>query len=59
MNTREMTDRLQDWQKRAGEKARNAGQAADDYVRENPWTTVAFAAILGCVLGYILSGRRD
>ena len=59
MNTREMTDKFQDWKRQAGEKARSAGQAADEYVRDNTWTTVAVAAILGCVLGYILSGRRD
>ncbi len=59
MNTREMTDKLQDWQKRAGETARNVGQATDQYVRENTWSTVAFAVIVGCVVGFLLGSRRD
>ena len=59
MNTREMTDKLQDLQRRAGETARNLGQTTDQYVRENTWTTVAMAAILGCVVGYILANNRD
>jgi ElaB/YqjD/DUF883 family membrane-anchored ribosome-binding protein len=59
MNTREMVDKLQDIQKRAGESAKNFGMATDDYVRENTWTTIAMAALLGCVLGYVLASNRD
>jgi len=59
MNTREMTDKFQDWQERASETCRNVGQATDEYVRENPWTTIATAAIIGCVLGFLLANSRD
>ena len=59
MNTRQMTDRLQDWQKRAGETARDVGQTTDQYVHENAWTTIAVAALVGCVFGYLLANRRD
>src|SRR5438034_10294688 len=59
MNTREMTEQLQDWQKRATETARNVGEATDIYVRENTWTTLAVAAVVGCMLGYLLASRRD
>jgi ElaB/YqjD/DUF883 family membrane-anchored ribosome-binding protein len=59
MNTREMTEKLQDWQKRASETARNIGNATDDYVRENTWTTIAVAALIGCVFGFFLANRRD
>ena len=59
MNTRAMTDKLQDWQKQATETARNVTEATDQYVRENTWTSIAFAAVLGCIIGYFLSGRRD
>ena len=59
MNTREMTDKLQDLQQRATETARNWGEATDRYVHENAWTTVALAAVLGCIVGYFLAGRRD
>ncbi len=57
MNTREMTDKVQDWQRRATEKARDFGYATDEYVRENTWTTIAVAAVIGCVLGYLLASR--
>ena len=59
MNTREMTDKLQDLQRRAGESAKNFGVATDEYVRENTWTTIAMAATLGCVVGYLLASGRD
>lgn len=47
------------WRERAKEKARNAGIAADRYVHENVWTTVAFAAIAGCAVGYLLGRSKD
>jgi ElaB/YqjD/DUF883 family membrane-anchored ribosome-binding protein len=59
MNTQEMTDKLQDFQRRASETARNVGQATDQYVRENTWTTIAMGAILGCIIGYLLANNRD
>ena len=59
MNTREVTDKLQDLQKRVGETARNVSHATDEYVHENTWTTVAFAVIIGCVVGFLLGNRRD
>ena len=59
MNTTEFTNRVQDWQKRATETAKNVSQSTDKYVRENTWTTLAIAAVLGCVVGYLLSCDRD
>lgn len=59
MDTRALTDKVQDWQKRATETARNLGEATDRYVHENAWTTIAFAAVIGCVIGYLLGSRRD
>jgi ElaB/YqjD/DUF883 family membrane-anchored ribosome-binding protein len=58
MRTRELTNKVQDWQKRATETARKVGQSTDTYVRENTWSTLAIAALLGCVLGYILTSDR-
>jgi ElaB/YqjD/DUF883 family membrane-anchored ribosome-binding protein len=58
MRTRELTNKVQDWQKRASETARNLGQSTDTYLRENTWSTLAIAALLGCVLGYILTSGR-
>lgn len=58
MKTRDVTDKLQDWQKQAGETARNVSEATDRYVHENVWSSVAAAALLGVVIGFLL-GRRD
>jgi ElaB/YqjD/DUF883 family membrane-anchored ribosome-binding protein len=59
MNTQEMTGRLQEWQRRATERARDMGQATDSYVRENTWTTIVIAALLGCVVGYMIANQQD
>lgn len=59
MKTSDLTDRLQDIQKRATESARNACQATDEYVHENVWMSVAVAAALGCALGFLLGRSGD
>lgn len=41
----------------ATEKARAAGHAADDYVHEHPWQSVAIGAGVGLLVG-LLIGRR-
>ncbi|WP_298923470.1 YqjD family protein [uncultured Ramlibacter sp.] len=41
----------------AGEQARKAGQAADGYVRENPWTAVGIGAGVGLLVGLLLARR--
>jgi ElaB/YqjD/DUF883 family membrane-anchored ribosome-binding protein len=56
-------ERLQDtsreWGRRARVAVRNAGVTADEYVHENTWTTLALAAIVGCVIGVLLGRTRD
>lgn len=59
MKTQQITDRLQDWQKTIGDKAKNVGEVTDRYVHENTWSSIAFAAIMGCVIGFLLGNRRD
>jgi ElaB/YqjD/DUF883 family membrane-anchored ribosome-binding protein len=54
-----MTDKVQDWQKRATRTARNVGDTTDRYVHEYTWASIACAAVVGCVLGFLLAGRRD
>ena len=44
-------------QEAATEKAKAAGHAADDYVHDNPWRSVAMGAGLGLIVG-LLIGRR-
>lgn len=38
-------------------RAKQAGRAADDYVHENPWSSVGIAAGVGFLVG-LLVGRR-
>ena len=59
MKTREMRNKLQDWQKQATEKVQDAGEEVDRYVRENTWQTLAVAAVCGCIVGFLLANRRD
>lgn len=59
MNTNDVTEKLQDYQQRATETARNVCQATDEYVHENAWTSVALAAVAGCVIGFFLGRSRD
>jgi ElaB/YqjD/DUF883 family membrane-anchored ribosome-binding protein len=59
MKTREISEKLQDWQKRATERAKNVGESTDRYVRENTWTSIACVAALGCIIGFLIASRRD
>jgi ElaB/YqjD/DUF883 family membrane-anchored ribosome-binding protein len=59
MNTNDVTERLQNFQQKATETARNACSATDEYVHENVWTSVAVAAVVGCVVGFFLGRGRD
>jgi ElaB/YqjD/DUF883 family membrane-anchored ribosome-binding protein len=59
MKASDMTNRVQDWQKKASETARNVSKATDEYVHENTWSSIAYAAMVGVVLGYLLGSRRD
>jgi ElaB/YqjD/DUF883 family membrane-anchored ribosome-binding protein len=59
MKTQAVTERLQDWQKKIGDTAKNVGKVTDDYVHENTWATIAGAAIVGCLIGFLLGRNRD
>jgi ElaB/YqjD/DUF883 family membrane-anchored ribosome-binding protein len=58
MNTSDLTDKIQDLQKRASRAAKNVSQVTDDYIHDNTWTSMACAALLGCIVGFLLA-RRD
>lgn len=57
----EAKQRLADFEEQARKFKDTAGAALDDYVRENPWTSVGVGAAIGLILGAWLasdSGRE-
>ncbi|HEV2211593.1 MAG TPA: hypothetical protein VG167_22735 [Verrucomicrobiae bacterium] len=55
----ELKEQAQNWQETAKYQARRAGAAADEYVRENSWQSVAIALGVGCLIGLLLARRGD
>ena len=56
----ETTHRFRELQQQVGERARNVSRVTDEFVHENTWTTVAVAAVIGCLIGYFLRpGAHD
>lgn len=53
----ETSHRFRELQQQVGEKARNVSRVTDEFVHENTWTTVAVAAVIGCLIGYFLRPR--
>jgi ElaB/YqjD/DUF883 family membrane-anchored ribosome-binding protein len=41
----------------SSERAKAAAHATDDYVRDHPWHSVGIAALVGLVLGTLISRR--
>lgn len=54
----EIPSRLRDAQHRISETARNVSHVTDEYVHDHPWQTLAIAAVVGCVIGFLI-GNRD
>jgi ElaB/YqjD/DUF883 family membrane-anchored ribosome-binding protein len=52
-------ERLADVQEGLLGQTREYVQKGDQYVRENPWQSVGFAALAGFVLGALLLRSRD
>lgn len=44
-------------QEAAVAKAKAAGHATDEFVHENPWKSIGFAASVGLVVGLLISRR--
>ena len=40
-------------------QAKQLSETTDDYVRENPWQVVGVAAVVGLVLGIMMTRRSD
>ena len=49
--------RLAEAEQRVVEKAKQAAQATDHYVHENPWTAVGVAAAVGMLIGFLAARR--
>jgi ElaB/YqjD/DUF883 family membrane-anchored ribosome-binding protein len=49
--------RLEDAQHAAAEKVRATAQATDEYVHENPWKVIGGVALVGVLLGALISRR--
>ena len=49
--------RLSEMEQSIVEQAKEATKAADEYVREHPWTAVGIAAVAGLVVGVLLARR--
>lgn len=49
--------RLTEVEEEAMRRAREIADAADEYVRENPWQSVGIAAGIGLVVGLLLARR--
>ena len=54
----EVPGRIRDVQNRITETAKNVSNVTDEYVHDHPWQTLAIAAVLGCVIGFLI-GNRD
>lgn len=50
--------RIRDVQNRLTETAKNVSNVTDDYVHDHPWQTVAIAAVIGCVIGFLIGHRE-
>jgi ElaB/YqjD/DUF883 family membrane-anchored ribosome-binding protein len=47
--------KLEDIQRLLTEKGKEAATATDEFVRENPWAALGIAAVVGCLVGYLVS----
>jgi ElaB/YqjD/DUF883 family membrane-anchored ribosome-binding protein len=50
-------ERIMDIQTEVVAKTKAAARATDEYVHENPWRSIGFAASLGVVVGLLISRR--
>ena len=50
--------RLHELEVAARDQAAATARATDEYVHENPWTAIGVAAVVGLLVGLLVSGRR-
>jgi ElaB/YqjD/DUF883 family membrane-anchored ribosome-binding protein len=49
--------KLEDIQRLLSQKGKEAADATDQFVRENPWAALGIAAAVGCVVGLLISRK--
>jgi ElaB/YqjD/DUF883 family membrane-anchored ribosome-binding protein len=49
--------KMEDIQRLLSEKGKEAADATDQFVRENPWAALGIAAGIGCVVGLLISRK--
>jgi ElaB/YqjD/DUF883 family membrane-anchored ribosome-binding protein len=49
--------RLMDAQSAAGERVKATARATDEYVHDNPWRVIGSVAVVGLLLGALISRR--
>jgi ElaB/YqjD/DUF883 family membrane-anchored ribosome-binding protein len=54
-----LKDSAREWTNRARGSVRDAGAAADLYVHQYAWTSVALVAVAACLVGYWLGSSRE
>lgn len=54
---RQAKERLADVEEEALRRAREVAEAAEEYVRDNPWQSLGIAAGVGLVLGILIARR--
>jgi ElaB/YqjD/DUF883 family membrane-anchored ribosome-binding protein len=52
-------ERAQDWQETARHQVRKATSAANEYVQDNAWASIAIAAVVGCVAGFLMARASE
>ncbi len=49
---------MEKWHQKALNGTKTVAKTADHYVHDNPWTSVAIAATIGCMIGWALGRVR-
>ncbi|MDR2154795.1 MAG: DUF883 family protein [Burkholderiaceae bacterium] len=57
-NLRVARDKLADADAIVRARARRAAEMTDDYVHDNPWSSIGAAAALGLLVGVLIGSRR-
>lgn len=48
---------MAEFQRAMSDKTREAATATNEFVQDNPWTSLGIAAVIGCVAGLLINRR--